>query len=541
MPILNWLTRDDDIQTARVVPYRLLEEVTEYSSGDPDAENMLIQGDNLDALKALLPYYSGRVKCIYADPPFNTGQAFPDYDDNVEHSLWLSMIYPSLELQRDLLAEDGTLFIHIDDNELGYLIAITDEIMGRKNRVAIVTFKQGAATGHKAINPGMVSIVNFLLIYAKNKEKWKPNRLFTMRERDKRYGKFLKNPDSHYTEWEFGTLSKAITEHTGKGINKLKKELGVGYEEFVNDFVINHAKQVAQFVRPDYEKVSDEARIMIDASLSKPQEIMLLEREKYSDLYFIGGQRIIFYSGKLKEVDGELVSGEPLTTLWDDLLSNNLHKEGGVELPKSKKPEALVKRCLELSTKEDDLVLDCYLGSGTTAAAAHKMKRKWIGIERGEHAQTKCLPRLKSVVDGEQSGISKTQLWKGGGGYHFFKLGEPVFDEEGYINPNISFSTLASHIWFSETGHALSGKPKAPFLGIHEGTAYVLLYNGILGDKKVNGGNVLTHGTIKLLKGYTSDFNGPWVIYGEWSPITEEVLRGLQITFKQTPYDIRTL
>ncbi|WP_419601341.1 DNA methyltransferase [Thiolapillus sp.] len=199
MPNLSWLTREEDIRSASQAGYRLLEEVPDHGAGDPNSENMLIQGDNLEALKALLPYYAGKVKCIYADPPFNTGQAFPDYDDNIEHTLWLSMMYPSLELQRDLLAEDGTLFIHIDDNELGYLIAIADEIMGRKNRISVVTFKQGAPTGHKAINPGMVSTTNFLLVYAKSKAEWKPNRIFTGRTRDKRYGKFLKNPDDHYT------------------------------------------------------------------------------------------------------------------------------------------------------------------------------------------------------------------------------------------------------------------------------------------------------------------------------------------------------
>jgi len=161
MPKLDWLTRPEDEKTAANVPYRLLEAVPELSYGDEQTENMLIQGNNLEALKALLPFYGGRVKCIYADPPFNTQQAFPDFDDNLEHSKWLSMMYPALEVQREMLSTDGTLFIHIDDNELGYLLTIADEIMGRKNRIAIVTFKQGAATGHKAINPGLVSVTNF--------------------------------------------------------------------------------------------------------------------------------------------------------------------------------------------------------------------------------------------------------------------------------------------------------------------------------------------------------------------------------------------
>ena len=184
-------------------------------------------------------------------------------------------------------------------------------------------------------------------------------------------------------------------------------------------------------------------------------------------------------------------------------------------------------------------MLDCYLGSGTTAAVAHKMKRKWIGIERGEHARTKCLPRLKSVIGGEQSGISKAQSWQGGGGFRFYQLGEPIFDADGTINPAIRFPALAAHVWFSETGHAYSGKADQPFLGIHDGTAYALLYNGILGDRKVNGGNVLTHALLDDLQAQSGGHDGPWVIYGEWTPLSDETLRTQKVLFKQTPYDIR--
>ena len=535
MPILHWLDRDQHTKAVAQVPYRLLEADEGQSFGDPDTGNMLIQGDNLDALKALLPYYAGRVKCIYADPPFNTQQAFADYDDNLEHSIWLSMMYPALELQRELLSSDGTIFIHIDDNELGYLMAITDEIMGRENRVSIITFKQGAATGHKAINPGMVNITNFILVYAKDKRTWKPNRLFTSRERDKRYNQFLLNPSEHFSEWELEPLSKAFSSFHGKKLNELKRGFGEDFEEKMNDFVISHAAQVIQSVRPDYNAVSEQAQKLIDQSVAQPEKIFLLERESYSNMYFKGGQRFIFYREKLKDVDGELVSGEPLTTLWDDILSNNLHKEGGVELPKSKKPEALIKRVIELSTSPGDIVLDAYLGSGTTAAVAQKMKRNYITIERGEHAVTKCQPRLKNVVDGEQSGVSRAVNWQGGGGFKFYRLGEPVFDAQGNINKNIRFEYLALHIWFSETFTALREAPQKPFLGVHNGMAYYLLYNGILGDKRPDGGNVLTSRILAELPVY----DGPKVIYGEACRLGPARLKALNIIFKQTPYDVK--
>ena len=465
MPFLDWVNKAQAQRTTADVPYHLLQ--FQSAHGDPQSENLLIQGDNLLALKALLPFYRGRVKCIYADPPFNTEQAFPDYDDKLEHSQWLTMLFPALQLQRDLLASDGTLFIHIDDNELGYLLAIADEVMNRKNRVAIITFKQGAATGHKSINPGMVSTTNFMVVYAKNKASWKPNRLFTGRERDKRYGQFLVNPDAPCSQWRITTLSAAFcAANGGKKLNDLKKELGpLVLEERLNEFVISHAGQVIQPVRPDYDAVSEAAQKLIDKSIAEPNSILVLERDGYSTMYFRGGQRLIFYSGKLKEIDGVLVAGEPLTTLWDDLLSNNLHKEGGVEFPKSKKPEALLKRILELTTRPNDLVLDAYLGSGTTAAVAHKMGRQYIGIERGEHAVTKCLPRLNSVVLGDQNGVSQSIGWEGGGGFRFHTLGEPVFDADGGIHPAVRFAALAAYLWHFETGNPARQTFDSPLAG----------------------------------------------------------------------------
>jgi adenine-specific DNA-methyltransferase len=537
MPFLDWVNKNQAKDASREVPYHLLKQEAIYGTG---GENLLIQGDNLVALKALIPFYAGRVKCIYADPPFNTEQAFPDYDDRLEHSQWLSMLYPTLVLQRELLAEDGTFFVHIDDNELGYLIAIADEVMGRKNRVAIITFKQGAATGHKSINPGMVSTTNFIVVYAKNKNKWKPNRLFTGRERDKRYNQFLVNPNEDYKRWRLITLTSAFSAHHGKKAAELKKEMGPKrYEEELNNFVVENAARVIQPVRPDYDAVSEAAQKVIDQSVASPNELFHLARDGYSDMYFKDGQRWIFYREKLKEVDGVLVAGEPLTTLWDDLLSNNLHNEGGVEFPKSKKPEALIKRLLEMSTNgEDDLVLDAFLGSGTTAAVAHKMKRRWIGIERGEHANSKCLPRLNGVVQGDKTGISPHVDWRGGGGFRFCMLGEAAFDSHGRINPEVRFATLAAFVWHYETGKPGQQAFDKPLLGIEDGTAYYLLFNGILGDRRPSGGNVLTHAVLESIK-KLCPHDGPKVIYGETTRLGASRLAAESIVFKQIPYDVK--
>lgn len=221
-------------------------------------DNRLIFGDNLLALKALEQEFSGNVKCIYIDPPFNTQQAFEHYDDGYEHSIWLGLIRDRAESLRRLLSDDGTLFVHIDDNELGYLIALLDEVFGRANRVSVVTFKQGSATGHKAINPGVVSTTNFILIYAKNKSLWTPNRVFTARaERDKRYGQFIENYEEPFSRWRFITLASAFAMSLGMPERGLKKTLGDLYEEQLSEFVMNNAERVVRLARPDYNAVRE--------------------------------------------------------------------------------------------------------------------------------------------------------------------------------------------------------------------------------------------------------------------------------------------
>ena len=394
-------------------------QVTDLSKDD----NLIIKGNNLLALWTLLKRYASGVNCIYVDLPFNTESDSFNYNDNFNHSTWLTFMRNRFGIAKRLLTDDGTLFVHVDDNELGYLIVLLDEVFGRANRISVVTFKQGSATGHKAINPGVVSTTNFIITYAKNKAAWTPNRLFTARaERDKRYGQFIENYDKPFSRWKFTTLASAFSKSLDMPERGLKKTLGDEYEEKISTFVLENAKSVIQLARPDYSAVSGAAREMIDASKAAPTKILKLKRDGYSDMYFIGGQRILFYSDKLKFVDGQYVAGEPLTSLWDDILSNNLHNEGGIGFPKGKKPEALIKRCFDLATNPGDLVLDFCLGSGTTAAVAHKMGRRYIGIEQMDYIETISVERLKKVIAGDQGGISKALEWKGGGSFIYCEL-----------------------------------------------------------------------------------------------------------------------
>jgi len=419
---LTWVGKDE---RPRLEP-RVLVEEPDRSYGDPGAENMLIFGDNLLALKALEQDFAGKIKCICIDPPFNTKQAFDHYDDGVEHSLWLTLMRNRLEHLRRLLSSDGTLIVHIDDNELAYLIVVLDELFGRGNRLYVVTFKQGSATGHKAINPGCVSTTNFLLMYARDKSCWSPNRVFTSRERDERYGQFIENIDEPFKSWRITTLVKAFA--AIQGVTEKEARLLVkGNPDLLDEFVVGNARNVVQLARPNYEGVSKEARTMIDVSAQHTDEVFCLERNGFSNIFLKGGKRILFYKDKLKSIDGRLVAGEPLTTLWDDILSNNLHAEGGVDFPKGKKPEGLIRRMLELTTSAGDWVLDSFGGSGTTGAVAHKMGRRWIMVELGEHCHTHIIPRLRKVVDGtDQGGISQAVGWKGGGGFKYYRLAESL-------------------------------------------------------------------------------------------------------------------
>lgn len=524
------------------MPYRLLEEVPDLGYGDRNTGNILVHGDNLDALKALLPFFSGQVKCIYIDPPFNTGEAFPNYDDNLEHSTWIGMIYPRLELLRDLLSEDGTLVVHLDDNEIAYATVLLDEIMGRKNRTYQVTFKQSAPKGHKTINPGLVTISNYILVYAKSKSEWKPNRAFAARPRDKRYNQFIENYEGDMQEWMLTSVNSAfIRAHGFAKLGDAKKALGAGFDAALDKFVLENADRVVQPVSPDVDQVAKETQDLIALSADNPSVTYRQDREGLLPIILRGGKRWLFYSSKLRLIDGEYTTGEALSNLWDDLLSNNLHNEGGVKFPKGKKPEGLIKRIFDLFSNPGDLVLDSFLGSGTTAAVAHKMGRRYIGIEMGDHAVTHCQPRLSKVVDGERGGISGAVNWQGGGGLRFYRLGPPVFDETGQIRPDIEFPVLAAHVWFSETRQPWS-RPDllSPVLGVHNGRAYALLYNGILGDKSVSGGNVLTRKTLAVIRAALPEsFAGPVTVYGERSALSDTTLASEQISFKQTPYDVK--
>ena len=500
MPLLHWLTRDADLKLSSNAPYRVLEHVPELSFGAADTENMLIQGDNLDALKTLLPFYAGRVKCIYIDPPYNTQSAFEHYDDNLEHAQWLAMMYPRLELLRELLSDDGSIWLSIDDNEGHYLKVVLDEIFGRRNFVSNVLWQKRTSPDAR-IHLGAAH--DHILVYAKDAEKVKFNKLGLSGEQAKNF----KNPDNDPKgAW-------ASTDFTAQGwrpnqMYKIKTPGGSEYEPPPGRCWGN--------IEPAFMYSLAQGRIWFGKDgKSRPRvKNYLSEVEGVSSWSWWPNTEVGHNQESKKEI--HLLFGA----------------DNAFDTPK---PERLLKRVMEIATLERDLVLDSFLGSGTSAAVAHKMGRQYIGIEIGEHAETHCAPRLKKVIEGEQGGISEVVNWQGGGGFRFYRLGAAVFDTDGRINSGIRYAHLAAHVWFTETHTPLTASPESPLLGVHNGIAYYMLFNGILGDKRPEGGNVLTSKVLAMLP----PFDGPKVVYGESCRFGFERLQMERITFKQTPYDIK--
>lgn len=416
---LTWYGKDEPIH---IEPRLLIEnKAMSNTAADPDTENMLIHGDNLLALKALENKFSGQIKCIYIDPPYNTGSAFEHYDDNLEHSQWLNLMRPRLELLRKLLSDDGTMWISIDDDEGHYLKILCDEVFGRNNFVNTVIWEKKFSPQNDA--KWLSDSHDFILVYAKNKEKWKPYLLPRTANMDSRY----KNPDndprgpwasSDFTARTYSASTDySITTPSGRVVTPTKSRSWISSKE-------------------EFERLVADNRIWFGEKGSN------VPRKKTF----------------LSEVQGGVV---PMTTwCYEEVGSTqDAKKEVKVLNPTdpfaTPKPEKLIERVLILATKPDDIVLDSFLGSGTTAAVAHKIGRRYIGVEMGEHAYTHCKVRLDKIIAGDDNGgITKSVDWKGGGGYRFYELASSLINKDLFgeyvINPDYNADMLAAAVALHE-------------------------------------------------------------------------------------------
>ena len=572
MPFLDWYGRKAVENYHQNVPYHLLRCNEQYSVGESGGGNLLVQGDNLIALKALLPYYAGQVKCIYIDPPYNTGTENWVYNDNVNspeirewlgkvvgkeaedlsrHDKWLCMIYPRLQLLRQFLREDGVILISIDDNEVSALRIILDEIFGRNNFIACLIWQKSKKGDAK-----LISISHeYIVIVAKNKAlltqlgtKW----------RKKKPG--VDEVLSHY--------------------QRLRKELGRDHEEISRQMKAwyrslptgNPAKAHKHYNR------SDDRGLYFPADFSGPDDGRE-NRPRYTILHPVTGKpcRIPSTGWRWEEARTlqamkedpplihfgadettipcrksylEQIDREPFSSVfYKDGRAGTLELEkmlghGKMQFPKD---SDVLAELIELVTGPEDLILDSFAGSGTTGQAVLKLNytfeksnRRFILIEMNEDISKNVTSnRLRATVEGyiPLTGRNHTQESGLGGSFRYCELAEPLFSPKGRINETVSYEDLAQHLYFVETGEPLQVKAKldSPLIGVHNGIAIYLLYNGILKDRSVQGGNVLT---TKVLEELPSN-EGTKIIYGASCRIGADRLKREGIIFKQIPYEVR--
>lgn len=488
---------------------RILIEDKSKSYGDPNTENMLIHGDNLLALKALENDYSGKIQCIYVDPPFNTGQAFDFYDDDLEHSIWLDLIYKRIKILYGLLKEDGLFWIHLDDVEVHYCKIMLDEIFNRSNFVSHITYERSAVAG---LGQGgyLVNTTEHILLYKKSILPEKENLSYAELGLNiiKRYNHYVSNFGTRKLVKEFVAKSNGekvkIYEHSDVEIETISlKNITEREEEIRQQFV----KHIDTLFRGNRVQKENEFQNDIIAGMEKGKFYSVdyvPSRGKYRNqettLYYSNCELLSWLKDTSSVEDGRITKSQKMTTLWKhgEIPKADIANEGGVYFPRSKKPEQLLKRIIEMSTKEGDYVLDSFLGSGTTAATAHKMGRKWIGIEMGEHAYSHCQKRLCNVIDGEQTGISKSVNWHGGGGFKFYELAEPLLVKNKVlpvyqINPSYTWDMVCEAICkiegftYEPSGEFQGHLSENRFIHITEefvNTKYVMSIMKNLGDKQ---------------------------------------------------------
>ena len=427
---------------------RILIEDKEKSYGDKNTGNMLIHGDNLLALKALEREYSGKIKCIYIDPPFNTGAAFEHYDDNLEHSIWLNLMRKRLMILRNLLADNGVILVHLDDEELHYLKIIMDEIFGRNKFVSSITVQSSTPSGTKLAhkNKTILKTKDTILVYKKTdnleiEPQYMPLNQLT------NFNSFFEVIDDDKEIYNIKSLKEVLVEkeiiNSKDRITDIKLYSNPKFEEFCLKYRNNIFRRQPSMPE-DIKKFSKQ----------NPDKIIkyIHNGEKF---YAQNGYRFAFLNGSIKEVEGKEMVAQLVCDLWTDISFHGTQYEGNNSFPAGKKPERLIMRVLKMFTKEGDFVLDSFLGSGTTAAVANKMKRKWIGIEMGEQCYTHCKKRIDWIIDGnDKNAVSTLNDYNGGGGYKFFELAPTLINKdlfgEAIINKEYNADMLASAVALHE-------------------------------------------------------------------------------------------
>ncbi len=564
MPTLNWIGKQAVVQHHKEVPFRLIEPDAELSCGAADSGNLIVQGDNLHALKALLPRYAGQVKCIYIDPPYNTGNEGWVYNDNVNspeikkwlgevvgkegetldrHDRWLCMMYPRLLLLKQFLHEDGVIFMSIDDDEMHHLRALADEIFGAKNRLATFVWRTDGNFDNQA---KIKNCHEYIIVYAITPEKFKHPEVVdpTVDENSKLNRPIIRN---------------TIVKNGAKNpISKVM--LPIGFPADFNNGVVEKRENKWPKYTKNFEVKENVLVCGVEAESgwsSKDLLIKFIEAD-FKEILDTKGQKTRFVltaTGAIESIKERETASHVISVIGNvgstQAQSVELTNMGFIfSYPK---PVDLIAYLLSMHSDKSGLVLDSFAGSGTTAHAVLKQNtedggnRRFILVEMDENiAENVTAERVRRVARGytNAKGQAVAGLAGEGGGFQFCRLSpEPLFNADGPIRADVTFAQLAEFVWFMETGSGWEGTGVAsPLLGLHDKRAVFMLYNGILKDKSDVGGNVLNNRTLSYLDEIMAralpDFDGQRVIYGARCRFDKAKLAKLGITFHQLPYDL---
>lgn len=576
MPTLSWIGKDKVLNHHNEVPYRILEK--KYSYGEDQNSNMVIHGDNLEALKSLLPEFEGKVKCIYIDPPYNTGNEGWVYNDNVNdprikkwlgdvvgkegddlsrHDKWLCMMYPRLRLLQKLLADDGVIFISIDDTEYVNLKAVCDEIFGSSCFVSNISWQRTYSTRNDS--KGIVNEVEHILCYGKMPD-WQPNKLPRTEKMDSIY----KNPDGDDQVWTSdnpfapgaathqGMVYAIQHPFTGEMIYPANGRCWTFSQDQMLEYMnawcpykladLDDAEKRAIVCGVDTEEVRDNVLgIILEKTIDESAKIAksVYDKGKWPKFYFTrGGKGGIRRKTYLSNVGGKLP-----TNFWpysdtghtDEAKKEIISLFGGKAAFDTPKPTRLIERVLQIATDKDSIILDSFAGSGTTAHAvlnANKAdggSRRFILVEMEDYADSITAERVKRVIDGYGEGNKAVEGT--GGGFSFYELGEKLFVDSENLNPDVPTEEVRRYIWFMETRSDFKPHTEEPYLlGVHNDMAYYFIY-----EKEQ-----ITALNKQFLAGIKTKADG-YVIYADTCLIPDEIRAKYNITFKKIPRDITRL
>lgn len=386
-------------------------------------DNLIIKGNNLLALHSLKEEFAGKVKLIYIDPPYNTGSDAFKYNDSFNQSTWLTFMKNRLQAALTLLSEKGAIYVHIDHHQLGYLNVLLDEVFGKENKVQVIAIKTASPAGFKTVNPGPIDVTEYILFYTKNKSKFEFKKGYVPVSYNANYNLYL-DKDDDVSKWKFTPLKEKVISDAGFASEaEAKKKYGDLWSSIIKvmieDFAYKNASNVVSVRDP--HKPTDKLKELMSKSKNE-EKVIEYQREDGSTMYLYKGGALAFYSNKMQELDGKMEVTELLTDFWNHISWAGIANEGGVKLKNGKKPEKLIKQIIELATNENDIVLDYHLGSGTTTAVAHKLNRQYIGLEQLNYGDNDSVTRMKNVIAGDATGISKAVNWKGGGEFVYLEL-----------------------------------------------------------------------------------------------------------------------